>query len=231
MPAPAPAGRAKPRPRRRIRPAGRPGAGRPRLRPGRASISAAFGDEGHRVVGLIAETHLKGARALTEARRSCGRRRRWRTRRSGPTRSRPRPTRTATRRSSGWPIPRRTRITTPTRRSKPIATTSTLTGARPTDIVQMMRECVRVLRGKSSVFTPREALRMLAHLVGDLHQPLHVGNAFVTAATPLRFVPPERTDRMADDVGRQRARLRAAGSVQPPLLLGHPHRQPGDAQR
>ncbi len=55
----------------------------------------------------------------------------------------------------------------------------------------MTRECVRVLRGRSSAFTPREALRMLAHLVGDMHQPLHVGNAFVSAARPLRFVPPD----------------------------------------
>jgi S1/P1 Nuclease len=32
---------------------------------------------------------------------------------------------------------------------------------------------------------------MLAHLVGDLHQPLHSGNAFVSASGPLRFVLPD----------------------------------------
>ena len=32
---------------------------------------------------------------------------------------------------------------------------------------------------------------MLAHLVGDMHQPLHSGNAFVSASGPLRFVLPE----------------------------------------
>ena len=32
---------------------------------------------------------------------------------------------------------------------------------------------------------------MLAHLVGDMHQPLHAGNAFVSASGPLRFVLPE----------------------------------------
>jgi hypothetical protein len=36
-----------------------------------------------------------------------------------------------------------------------------LPGARPTDILQMTRECVRVLRGASQVFTPREALRIV----------------------------------------------------------------------
>ncbi len=66
-----------------------------------------------------------------------------------------------------------------------------LPGARPTDSLQIARECIRVLRGTSKAFTPREALRMLAHLVGDMHQPLHSGNAFVSASGPLRFVLPE----------------------------------------
>jgi hypothetical protein len=54
----------------------------------------------------------------------------------------------------------------------------------------MTRESIRVLRGTSTAFTPREALRLLAHLVGDMHQPLHVGNAYVTASGPSRFVIP-----------------------------------------
>ena len=54
-----------------------------------------------------------------------------------------------------------------------------------------MRECTRVLRGTSKAFTPREALRMLAHLVGDVHQPLHSGNSFINASGALRFVLPE----------------------------------------
>jgi hypothetical protein len=153
----------------------------------------AFGDAGHRVVGLIAEAHLKsagGARALTEARKIL------------------RPQETLAD-ASVWPDTIKTATyedgdTALFRLAHPAQDTYHYTnpafqsdrydlaqaGARPTDIVQTMRECVRVLRGKSSVFTPREALRMLAHLAGDIHQPLHVGNAFVTAATPLRFVPP-----------------------------------------
>jgi hypothetical protein len=66
-----------------------------------------------------------------------------------------------------------------------------LPGARPTDIVQTMRECIRVLKGTSRTFTPREALRMLAHLVGDQHQPLHVATSFVGASGALRFVLPD----------------------------------------
>jgi hypothetical protein len=43
-------------------------------------------------------------------------------------------------------------------------------GAHWIDIVRMTRECVRVLRGSSQLFT-REALRLLAHFLGDIHQP------------------------------------------------------------
>ena len=68
---------------------------------------------------------------------------------------------------------------------------SSLPGARPTDILQMTRECVRVLRGTSQAFTQREALRMLAHLVGDMHQPLHSANGFVSSSGALRFVVPD----------------------------------------
>jgi hypothetical protein len=67
----------------------------------------------------------------------------------------------------------------------------TVPGARADDILQVTRESIRVLKGTSGVFTKREALRLLAHLVGDVHQPLHVGAAYVSAEAPLRFVVPE----------------------------------------
>lgn len=58
-------------------------------------------------------------------------------------------------------------------------------GATPNDIVHVVRQCIDVLRGKDSQesnphgFSPRVALILLAHLVGDLHQPLHVGAAYI----------------------------------------------------
>jgi hypothetical protein len=49
-----------------------------------------------------------------------------------------------------------------------------------TDIVHMINLCVSKLRGGNvPQFTRRNALRMLVHLVGDLHQPLHVGVGFI----------------------------------------------------
>lgn len=142
------------------------------------------------MVGLIAEAHLKGARALVEARKIL----------------RPQETladaavwpdtiKTATYEDGDTPLFRLAHpahdtyhYTNPAFQAERYE--ATLPGARPTDIVQMTRECVRVLRGKSTMFSPREAVRLLAHFLGDMHQPLHVGNAFVTAAAPLRFVPP-----------------------------------------
>ncbi|XLZ72987.1 S1/P1 nuclease [Massilia sp. SR12] len=48
------------------------------------------------------------------------------------------------------------------------------------DIVQTMQQCIATLQGKGDgKFTPRQALLILTHLAGDIHQPLHVGAAFV----------------------------------------------------
>ncbi|WP_332848378.1 S1/P1 nuclease [Massilia sp. S19_KUP03_FR1] len=58
-------------------------------------------------------------------------------------------------------------------------------GTADEDIVQTLKECIAVLQGKDGAavnphkFTPRQALILLVHLTGDIHQPLHVGAAFV----------------------------------------------------
>ena len=54
------------------------------------------------------------------------------------------------------------------------------------DIVQSLRQAIWVLQGKDGAavnphkFTRRQALLLLAHLAGDVHQPLHVGSAFIS---------------------------------------------------
>lgn len=62
-----------------------------------------------------------------------------------------------------------------------------------TDIVQLINICIRVLRGQTVAsnlprLNQRNALRMLVHLVGDLHQPLHVGVGFVNVKSPEEIV-------------------------------------------
>lgn len=48
------------------------------------------------------------------------------------------------------------------------------------NIVEQIGVCLDVLEGRSRRMLPRHALCWLAHLVGDLHQPLHVGCGFFT---------------------------------------------------
>lgn len=59
-------------------------------------------------------------------------------------------------------------------------------GTHDVDIVQTLKQCIAVLQGKDTPetnphkFTRRQALLILTHLAGDIHQPLHVGAAFVS---------------------------------------------------
>lgn len=58
-----------------------------------------------------------------------------------------------------------------------------LVGTNDYDIVRAMNAAIIVLRGGRSPapfnFTRRDALMMLTHLIGDLHQPLHVGSIYL----------------------------------------------------
>ncbi|HEY0324058.1 MAG TPA: S1/P1 nuclease [Pyrinomonadaceae bacterium] len=64
---------------------------------------------------------------------------------------------------------------------------------KKTDIVQMISLCIHKLRGDNvPQLTPRNALRLLVHLVGDLHQPLHVGVGFINVNGPNDTIVIER---------------------------------------
>ncbi|MCE4537962.1 S1/P1 nuclease [Pelomonas sp. P7] len=70
------------------------------------------------------------------------------------------------------------------------------TGTRPDDVVGALRQAILVLQGRPTTGQPnyksqREALLVLAHLVGDVHQPLHVGAAYLDATG--RRVDPDKT--------------------------------------
>ncbi|MYM86283.1 phospholipase [Rugamonas sp. FT82W] len=58
-------------------------------------------------------------------------------------------------------------------------------GTADDDIVQTLKQCIATLQGKGDKisnphnFTPRQALLILTHLAGDVVQPLHVGAAYV----------------------------------------------------
>ena len=62
-----------------------------------------------------------------------------------------------------------------------------LPGANSNDLVQAIGATITVLQGGKSpapinIAGQREALRLLAHYIGDLHQPLHVGSIYLNDA-------------------------------------------------
>jgi hypothetical protein len=55
------------------------------------------------------------------------------------------------------------------------------------DIVHMLNACIRTLQGNPDPDHPlskRNALRLLVHFLGDIHQPLHVGAGFIDVNGP-----------------------------------------------
>jgi hypothetical protein len=76
--------------------------------------------------------------------------------------------------------------------------------ARLNDIVHQINLCIDVLEGQSNALSQQHALRWLVHLVGDLHQPLHVGCGyyrFDNGKTTLLKTPTEATGRKHDRGG------------------------------
>ena len=68
-------------------------------------------------------------------------------------------------------------------------------GTFPTDIVASINAAVEVLQGRPapapySIKDRKEALLMVAHFVGDLHQPLHVGAIYLDDAG--KVIDPDR---------------------------------------
>lgn len=67
---------------------------------------------------------------------------------------------------------------------------ATSVGAATNDLIHAMQNCIAVLRSPdpniSQPFNKRIALMLLAHYVGDMHQPLHVGAAYLSSKP--RFV-------------------------------------------
>ncbi len=69
-------------------------------------------------------------------------------------------------------------------------------GTMPQDLVQTLKQAIVVLQGKTDPasnphrFSKRQALLLLTHMAGDIHQPLHVGSAYVGADG--KFVVPNK---------------------------------------
>jgi hypothetical protein len=72
-------------------------------------------------------------------------------------------------------------------------------GTAPVDIVQTLKQAIAVLQGKTDPalnphgFSKRQALLLITHMTGDIHQPLHVGAAFIGKDGKF-VVPAKHTD-------------------------------------
>lgn len=78
-------------------------------------------------------------------------------------------------------------------------------GASDHDVVGAIRACIAVLKGRQSpapfsIHSPQEALRLLSHFVGDIHQPLHVGAVYLDEGG--RIIDPDRRGFEPDAVTR-----------------------------
>jgi hypothetical protein len=156
----------------------------------------AYGPAGHEAVGTIAERYLEGSRALKEVRsllhkdESLARATTWADRAKFP--------------EKYLSAEMKEFVTNnPEHHSYhycdvPFQQTTYrlgLTGTHTRDIVHILEICIRVLQApEDSSENPlkinkRIALMLIAHLVGDLHQPLHVGCSYVDEEN--RFVDPE----------------------------------------
>ncbi len=85
------------------------------------------------------------------------------------------------------------------------------TGRSQWDIVHMIAYCVDVLRGEVSENNPRKitkpvAVILLAHYVGDIHQPLHVGADYFNEAG--QAVDPDKNQPGTEDEGGNTILLR-----------------------
>jgi hypothetical protein len=75
------------------------------------------------------------------------------------------------------------------------------------DVVHAIKRCITVLEKSESIaddFTKPQALRLLVHFVGDIHQPLHCGTGFYDLSDlkhPVLITDPKRSRGMPSDRG------------------------------
>ncbi len=88
---------------------------------------------------------------------------------------------------------------------------------RDNDVIQTIRICVLVLKDQSERFSKVNALRLIAHLVGDVHQPLHTGCGFVdkSGSVPKLVTDPQiiKQRNLQSDTGGNDLLLPGSGNM------------------
>lgn len=92
-----------------------------------------------------------------------------------------------------------------------------MTGTNPQDIVHTLRACIQVLQSPDDKadnplkINKHVALMLIAHYIGDLHQPLHVGCSYIDDKD--NFVDPETGAKGNPDAGGNNLRFTASSSL------------------
>ncbi|MEO5915854.1 MAG: S1/P1 nuclease [Luteolibacter sp.] len=173
-----------------------------------ATIGNAFGygNAGHQAIGTVAEHYLDGTRALTEVRKllkpgeNLDRAATW------PDRAKlPDQYLTAEMKDFVANNPDHHRYHYCDIPFQQSAYKDGITGTDKRDIVHILEICIQVLQAPDDnrenplKIDKRVALMLAAHLVGDLHQPLHVGCSYVDEKD--EFVDPETGAKGQQDAG------------------------------
>lgn len=99
-------------------------------------------------------------------------------------------------------------------------------GTRSDDIVGAVQAAILVLQGQPapqpfSIKSPREALLLLVHYVGDIHQPLHVGAVYLDAKG-RRLDPTKATVDDSNDTNGGNDLILASEAASPTLVADDP---------
>ncbi len=167
----------------------------------------AWGDDGHRVIGAMADSLISGTAAARHVRQLLGRETLsdasvW----ADTVKDRFNQTEEMLRFKAANPNHSHSHYTDIPFQERTYRDDSI--GAARNDVVHAIPACILILQGRpqaQSVFkdvTPPVALRLLAHFIGDIHQPLHVGAGYLDKT---RFVNPNGyKGRCRDDQGGNR---------------------------
>ncbi|MES1264325.1 MAG: S1/P1 nuclease, partial [Variovorax sp.] len=101
-----------------------------------------------------------------------------------------------------------------------------LKGTSDHDVVAAINAMIAVLQDRPSpapfhIADKKEALRLLSHYVGDVHQPLHVGAVYVDASGNLVDPDHDTFDPVTETTGGNDLLLDRPGSVKKPRNLHH----------
>lgn len=80
-----------------------------------------------------------------------------------------------------------------------------ISGTDPHDVVHMLQAAIQTLKGDTpDRFSQLNALRLLVHLTGDVHQPLHVGCSYIRSSADgdvELIIDPAKAKGLRNDIG------------------------------